>query len=170
MYVLSGDHSVPTQRLASDLGIDHCVAEVLPADKAAMIGGLQRQDHSVCHVGDGLNDAVSLRKADVSVSLKGASILSQDSAQVVPLNGDLSSLVGLFELQDGFSKAWSSMVVASNVPAAIIVFGAFFLHFQLVHSVIFNQVGFGTGLYDAVSVPGTLPDKRSGRPSGVIAA
>jgi P-type E1-E2 ATPase len=55
MYIISGDHEVPTRRLAETLGIDHYFAETLPENKGALIEQLQREGKVICYVGDGIN-------------------------------------------------------------------------------------------------------------------
>src|SRR5262249_61247217 len=84
LYILSGDQEAPTQRLAQALGIDHYIANVLPEGKAAVIEQLQAAGRSVCFVGDGINDAIALKTAHVSISLRGATTVGMDAAQVVP--------------------------------------------------------------------------------------
>src|SRR5262249_39909686 len=68
VHIVSGDHEQPTQQLAHALDIDHYTAEALPEDKAALIEHMQRNGKSVCFVGDGINDAIGLKMAHVSVS------------------------------------------------------------------------------------------------------
>ena len=70
--IISGDHEAPTKQLATELGIDRYFSEVLPEDKAALVERLQEEGKSVCFVGDGINDSIALKKANVSVSLRGA--------------------------------------------------------------------------------------------------
>ena len=98
LYIISGDHEAPTRQLAAELGIAHYFAGVLPADKAGLVSSLQAEGHKVCFVGDGINDAIALRKADVSVSLRGATTAATDTAQVVLMNADLGQLHALFTL------------------------------------------------------------------------
>ncbi|MCW5849168.1 MAG: heavy metal translocating P-type ATPase [Anaerolineae bacterium] len=81
-HILSGDQEAPTQRLAQELGMDHYSANVLPGGKAEVIERLQAQGKSVCFVGDGINDAIALKTAHVSVSLRGATTVAMDAAQV----------------------------------------------------------------------------------------
>ena len=71
VYIISGDHVAPTRALAAELGVDHFLAEVLPQDKSAKVELLQKEGRRVCFVGDGINDAIALKTASVSVSLRG---------------------------------------------------------------------------------------------------
>ena len=55
IYIISGDHTLPTQKLAAELGIDHYFAETLPEQKATIIKQLQQAGKKVCYIGDGIN-------------------------------------------------------------------------------------------------------------------
>src|SRR5439155_8063612 len=74
--IISGDHEAPTRKLAESLGMDRYFAGVLPADKASYVERLQSQGRRVCFVGDGINDSIALKKANVSISLRGASSIA----------------------------------------------------------------------------------------------
>lgn len=104
LYIISGDHDAPTRQLATELGIEHYFAGVLPGAKADLVAQLQAAGHKVCFVGDGINDAIALRKADVSVSLRGATTAATDTAQVVLMKADLRQLHELFTLAQALEK------------------------------------------------------------------
>jgi len=103
-YIISGDHETPTRKMAEKLGIDHYFAQVLPGDKAELVGKLQEQGRKVCFVGDGINDSIALKKADVSVSMLGASTIATDSAQIVLMDRTLRKLPDLFDISRGFQE------------------------------------------------------------------
>jgi Cu2+-exporting ATPase len=138
--IVSGDHEAPTRRLAESLGLDRYFAQVLPADKADYVERLQKEGRKVCFVGDGINDSIALKKADVSISLRGASTLATDTAQVVFLEGGLSRLCELREiardLDRNVNRSWS-MIVAPNVANMISVFA---MGSGIMTSVITNNV------------------------------
>ena len=69
--IISGDHEAPTRKLAESLGMDRYFAQVLPADKADYVIKLQSEGAKVCFVGDGINDSIALKQANVSISLAG---------------------------------------------------------------------------------------------------
>jgi len=87
----------------------------LPADKAALVEQLQRQGRSICFVGDGINDAPALARADVSVSLTGATRVATDTAQVVLLDGTLRQLPGLFHLAAGMERNFQRGLAIATV-------------------------------------------------------
>ena len=105
LYILSGDQEGPIRKLAAELGMDGYFANTLPTQKAERIQALQAQGRRVCFIGDGINDAIALRQAEVSVSLRGATTVATDAAQVVLMDNDLGQLLSLWELAAGFDRA-----------------------------------------------------------------
>ncbi len=138
--IISGDHDAPTRKLAESLGMDRYFAQVLPADKADYVAKLQAEGCKVCFVGDGINDSIALKKADVSISLRGASSIATDTAHIVFLEGGLSKLCELRDiardLDRNVSRSWS-MILAPNLMN---VFGVFTMGFGIMTSVITNNV------------------------------
>jgi len=98
LYVISGDQEEPTRKLAHELGLAHYVANALPENKAALIERLQSEGKKVCFVGDGINDAIALKQADVSLSLRGAATVATDTAQMILMDQTLHRLDQVFEL------------------------------------------------------------------------
>ncbi|WP_179131209.1 heavy metal translocating P-type ATPase [Candidatus Entotheonella palauensis] len=125
MYIISGDHERPTRALAEDLGIDHYFAETLPEHKADLIDQLQAEGRSVCFVGDGINDSIALKKANVSVSLRGASTVATDTAQVILMDQTLNQLDELFVISEHFESNMEVNLYTTIVPGVIIIGGAF---------------------------------------------
>jgi P-type E1-E2 ATPase len=141
--IISGDNERPTRALAEQLGIDHYFAETLPEQKADHIARLQAEKRKVCFVGDGINDSIALKKAHVSVSLKGASSVATDTAEVILLDQSLQHLEQLFHLSDDFEKNMRLSLKTSIVPGAVTIAGAFL-----------GKVGFGWAM--TLSVGGIL--------------
>jgi Cu2+-exporting ATPase len=108
LYIFSGDQEAPTARLASELGMDGHFANTLPEQKAERIKVLQEQGKRVCFIGDGINDAIALRQAEVSISLRGATTVATDAAQVVLMDDDLTQLRVLWDLAEGFERSLAS--------------------------------------------------------------
>ncbi|MCB0064328.1 MAG: HAD-IC family P-type ATPase, partial [Caldilineaceae bacterium] len=149
-YIISGDHTAPTQKLAHDLGIDHYFAEILPHQKAEIIEQLQAEGKTVCYIGDGINDAVALQKAHVSISLRGASTIATDTAQIILMDESIRHLGPLFDLGDEFTENMKINFASIIVPSVLCIGGAFFLHFGLIQSIVLNQVGFAAGVGNAM--------------------
>jgi Cu2+-exporting ATPase len=138
--IISGDHEAPTRKLATRLGMDEYFAGVLPADKASYVERLQAQGRKVCFVGDGINDSIALKKADVSISLRGATSIATDTAQVVFMEESLAKLCQFRDiaqsLESNVKRSWTLILV----PNALCIGGAFTLGFGVMASVLTNNV------------------------------
>ncbi len=133
-YIISGDHEQPTRSIAQQLGIDHYFADTLPEHKAELVQQLRDQGKFVCFIGDGINDAIALKTAQVSISLKGATSAATDTAQIVFMNGNLTSFYPLLVLSDEFEASMQNNFLLSVVPGVVNIAGVFFLHFSLLNS------------------------------------
>src|SRR5207249_3345900 len=110
------------------------------AGKAGYIEKLQREGRKVCFVGDGVNDAIALKKADVSISLRGAASIATDTAHVVFMEQSLGKLCELRDiardLQRNVRNSWL-MILAPNIAC---IAGVFTLGFGIGASVVTNNV------------------------------
>lgn len=129
--IISGDQTAPTARLAQELGIDEYFAEVLPTGKAALIAKLQAAGRKVCFIGDGINDAVALKQADVSISLQGATTAATDTAHIVLMDESLNQLLTLFELAQEFARNQRNTIWAVLTPGLVGLVGIYTLGFGL---------------------------------------
>jgi Cu2+-exporting ATPase len=150
VFIVSGDYEQPTRQIAEELRIPNYYAEMLPEDKAALVEKLQQEGKTVCFVGDGINDAIALKKASVSVSLRGASSIATDAAQIVLLEANLEQLLNLFELADQLESTMSINMLMSVVPGIITTGGVYLLHFGLVHAYVLYYAGFTAGITNAM--------------------
>ncbi|MBP6116204.1 MAG: heavy metal translocating P-type ATPase [Neisseriaceae bacterium] len=90
VHVLSGDHVSAVQKLASSMGLDDHTAEATPEDKLAYVTALQSAGKSVLMVGDGINDAPVLAKANVSIAMGSGADVAQEGGDMVLVNNDLA--------------------------------------------------------------------------------
>jgi Cu2+-exporting ATPase len=138
--VISGDHEAPTRRLSEELGMDRYFAQVLPADKAEYVEQLQREGRKVCFVGDGINDAIALKKANVSISLRGATSIATDTAHVVFMEQSLGKLCELRDIARDLDRnvrnSWL-MILGPNIAC---IAGVFTLGFGIGASVVTNNI------------------------------
>jgi Cu2+-exporting ATPase len=151
LAIVSGDHKHPTEKLAKELGMDSYFYEVLPENKASIVEELQKQGRSVCFIGDGINDAIAMKKAQVSISLRGATSVATDLAQIVLMDGSLSRLCGLFDVAKNLDTQLRNGLLISIAPFPIVVAGGFLLHFGIFSSIIVNQIAVWSGVGYAMS-------------------
>lgn len=151
LYIISGDQEQPTRHLAAALGIEHYFANTLPEHKADLIQQLQSAGKSVCFVGDGINDAIALKQANVSISLRGASTIATDTAQIVLMDASLDQLRHLFDLTQAYGTNMRANHVASMAPGMIVIGGVFLLHFGVITSIMLYNVGLVAGVTNAMT-------------------
>ena len=99
---------------------------------------LKDEGRFVCFVGDGINDAIALKSAQVSISLKGASSVATDTAQIIFMDGTLKSLHNLLQLSDEFENTMNGNLAGTIAPAIINATAVLLLH---------TGMGFGMGLF-----------------------
>ncbi len=129
LYILSGDQEAPTANLATALKMDGWFANTMPEQKCFRIQTLQEQGKRVCFIGDGINDAIALRQAEVSISLRGATMVATDAAQVVLMEDDLSQMRLLMNLADGFEESLLENVRQAGYLSLLAAAGVLLLPF-----------------------------------------
>ncbi len=138
--IVSGDHKQPTQKLAEELGMDSYFSEILPENKAQIVEQLQKEGKSVCFIGDGINDAIAMKKANVSISLRGASSIATDVAEMVLMDGSLSRLCEIFDIANNLEANLHKTLALTLVPGVLNLSGAFVLHFGIMTSYLIDIV------------------------------
>ena len=138
--IISGDQEGPTRKLAQALGIDRYFANVLPQEKAALVEQLQADGKTVCFVGDGINDAIALKKAHVSISLRGATTVATDTAQIVLMDQSLAQLPFLFELGCDLDRNLRTSFMMSIGTGISIISGVWLLNMGLVGSLFISRL------------------------------
>ena len=98
IVMVSGDHAEPTRFVARQLGVERYHADLLPEDKAALIHELRAQGRAVAMVGDGVNDALALRAANVGIAVQGGAEVVTEAAGVVLLQGGLEQVARALDL------------------------------------------------------------------------
>ena len=149
-YIISGDQALPTRNLAEQLGIEQYYAQVLPQDKAAFVTELQQAGRTVCFVGDGINDAIALKQADVSVSLSNATQVANETAQIILTDDTLTQLPMLFTFADDLQANMRGNLMAGTVPGLICIGGVFFLNFGVLAAGVLSWTGLTLGVANAM--------------------
>ncbi|MFN7931656.1 MAG: HAD-IC family P-type ATPase, partial [Blastocatellia bacterium] len=146
LYIISGDQEAPTRKLADDLGMTGYFANVLPEGKAALVEQLQGEGRRVAFIGDGINDAIAMRQAEVSISLRGATTVATDTAQIILMEGNLDQLLHLFALATEFERNLKLNIRYTAGISLLAVSGILFAGFTFVATEIFYSLALFGGL------------------------
>lgn len=118
IVMLTGDSLTTAKAVAATLPIDEVIAEVQPADKAAVIARLQSQGRRVAMVGDGINDAPALAKADVGIAMGTGTDIAMESAHITLVKGDLRAIVRAIALSRATVRnIWQNLTFAFGYNA-----------------------------------------------------
>jgi Cu2+-exporting ATPase len=98
IVMITGDARSVAEAVAADLGLDEVFAEVLPADKDNAVADLQKRGLTVAMVGDGVNDAPALARADVGIAIGAGTDVAIESAGVILASSDPRAVTGVIRL------------------------------------------------------------------------
>ena len=96
--LLTGDNEAVARHIASQVGIDEVIAEVLPSEKADVIARLQSEGATVAMIGDGVNDAPALARADLGIAMGTGADVAIEASDITLVRGDLRSAVDAIRL------------------------------------------------------------------------
>jgi Cu2+-exporting ATPase len=124
VVMITGDAQQVADAVATELGIDEVFAEVLPEDKQKKVGELQSRGYKVAMVGDGVNDAPALARADVGLAIGAGTDVAIESAGVVLAGNDPRSVTGVIRLSKASYRkmrqnlAWAAGYNIVAIPLA----------------------------------------------------
>ena len=127
VVMLTGDNQETAQAIGSKAGVDEVIAGVLPDDKESVIRNLQRQG-KVAMVGDGINDAPALTRADIGIAIGAGTDIAIDAADVVLMNSKLTDVTAAIRLSRATLRNihenlfWAFFYNAICIPVAAGVF------------------------------------------------
>ena len=122
--ILTGDNKITAKAIAEELGVDEFYAEVLPDQKEGIVDELQKQGHIVAMVGDGINDAPALTKADIGIAIGAGTDVAIESSDIVLVRNDPLDVVSAIELSHKVTKnvkenlAWAFFYNILLIPLA----------------------------------------------------
>ena len=134
VVMLTGDNARTAEAICRQVGVDRVVAEVFPQDKEQEICRLQNEGKKVAMVGDGINDAPALVRADVGIAIGAGTDIAIESADIVLMKSDLLDVVTAIQLSKATIRNikqnlfWAFIYNIIGIPVAA---GLFFLPFAL---------------------------------------
>jgi len=128
LVMLTGDNQKTARSLADDLKIERVIAEVFPDEKTEVIESLQEEGKTVAMVGDGINDAPALTKADVSIAIGTGTDIAIESGDITLIKGELEKLTEAIDLSGKTFKVikqnlfWAYLYNSLALPLAALGF------------------------------------------------
>ena len=128
VIILTGDNARTATAIQQQLQLDDVIAEVLPQDKEQQIAALQAQGKVVAMVGDGVNDAPALARADVGLAIGAGTDVALESADIVLMKNDLLDVVTAIQLSKSVIRNikqnlfWAFFYNCLGIPLAAGVF------------------------------------------------
>ncbi|MDR0666464.1 MAG: HAD-IC family P-type ATPase, partial [Campylobacteraceae bacterium] len=125
--ILTGDKKAPSLHLAKQIGVENIISEVLPQQKFEKIKLLQKEGF-VLFTGDGINDSLSIKQADIGIAMNSGSDIAKNSGDIIIMNNELGSVKKSIELSRATLRVikqnlfWAFIYNIIGIPLAAGVF------------------------------------------------
>lgn len=122
--IISGDNKISTEKLAKELGIDEYYAEVTPEQKLKIIESLQSKGDKIAFIGDGINDAPALTRADIGIAVGAGSDIARESGDIILMKNSIYDAIVALDLSKQVMKRikgnlfWAVVYNFSLIPVA----------------------------------------------------
>ncbi len=142
--ILTGDREEPARLIAEAVGVDEVFARLLPQDKLDRLQELGGEEHGVLAIGDGINDALALREADVGIAMGAmGSDLAIESADIALMNNNLMNLPFVIDLAKKTRKTiYQNLALSIVISVGMIALSAFGIISALAGSIFHNLGAF----------------------------
>lgn len=130
IIMLTGDTFRKAELIANELGIDKFYSDMLPTQKADILDMLKKDGKKIAYIGDGINDAPSLIKADVGISMQTGAHIAKASADIALLKDDLNAIYEAKKLSNDTMKLINRNFNVTLLANSVILFGAGFGFFS----------------------------------------
>ena len=101
-------------------------------------------------MGDGINDTIALKKANVSISMQDATTAATDTAQIVLLDGNLSRITTLLDISSAYERSMQTNLATTMVPAVLCIGAVWFMHAGVLAAVTFYNADLAAGLTNSM--------------------
>ncbi len=138
--ILTGDRQTPAEEIRKTLDIDKVYAQLLPQDKLEKLRQLSSQERNVLAIGDGINDALALREADVGIAMGAmGSDVAIESADIALMNNNLLNIPFVMDLAKRTRKViYQNLALSISISVVMIALSAFGVISALAGSILHN--------------------------------
>ena len=143
IVMITGDDKEQAERVSKELGIKKVVCDLNPLEKSEYIKKLMKSGKKVLMVGDGINDAISLACADISISLKNSLDIPTAASDIIITNNNLFKILDLFHVSKSTTKLLKENVFLSLIPSILL----FILAIGVIPKIKINSVIIIIGLF-----------------------